>query len=390
VGPAAGVIRRAAAPTPTLRPATGRVEHPPRELLGVVLGLLEQVAAAGGPAPVAAAIASQRSTALWTTRELAPVSAAVSWRDRRGEAVVARLEPERDRLEAAAGLPLAPAWSGILGRALVDEGLDPADHLLLPLGAFVAARLTGSPPVVDPTLANRTFLLGAGAAGWSAELAGALELPLAALPPLAPTVHPYGELRWPGGGTVPLLAVAGDQQCAYVGAAGPTGRRLVANVGTAAFVMRLATAAETIPPQARQGPLWTSARRPRGPGRLVELPVLAPEDELAAASPAGADDSARAVARAVAMGDQRPASFAAAVAAAARRLRGAPDQALLLAGGALASPQLVHLVETALDLPLFRAGEPELTLIGAARLAAAGARLPWAYAAAGGARGSSS
>ncbi|MDQ7087165.1 MAG: hypothetical protein Q9Q13_04570 [Acidobacteriota bacterium] len=49
----------------------------------------------------------------------------------------------------------------------------------------------------------------------------------------------------------------------------------------------------------------------------------------------------------------------------------------MLSGGVLNSPQLVALLRRALDLPLVCAPEPELTLLGAARLATAVCGRTW-------------
>ncbi|MDQ7087166.1 MAG: FGGY family carbohydrate kinase [Acidobacteriota bacterium] len=214
-------------------------------------------ARAGAP-PVAAALASQRSTGLWIDAAGAPLTCAPSWRDPRGDEVLEALAPQRRILEEATGLPLLTAWTAIKGAWLRDTVTLPPGARLAPLGSWVAARLCEGETRVDPTLANRMFLLDAGGSTWSEQALRAFSLDPGQLPALVPSLGPHGTLPWPGGARVPLVTLIGDQQAAYVGAAGPLGRRLVFNVGTAAFAMRAAAAGEPPPPGGGGG-------RPCGP-----------------------------------------------------------------------------------------------------------------------------
>jgi glycerophosphoryl diester phosphodiesterase len=380
VDPARGVLARAAEPTPLARPGPGRVEHDPEAVLAVVHELVERLAGKQTKAPVAAAIASQRSTGLWCTAgPLAPLTPAVSWRDRRGERVVERLAAAREGLEAAARLPLAAAWTAVSGAALAEEAALDNESLLVPLGSWIASRLTRTPPSVDPTLANRMFLARPEGTAWSPSLLEAFRLDPGRLPSLAPTVGDRGQLDWPGGGRVPLRVLVGDQQAAYIGAAGPTGQRLVVNVGTAGFVMRVARASEAVPDGGRIAPLWTSAARPDPFVYLLEIPVLA-DDE----TEAGPDEAARQTAREVALGEPRPVSFASRVGRAASLLVRPQDRTSVVSGGVLASPHLLKLLSELLPVPPLRAVERELTSLGAARLAAASAGMAWRVPPAGG------
>ncbi len=374
VSPRQGVLARASAPTPVTREGT-RVEHDADAQVRVARALIEKLARRHPERPLAVAVTSQRSTGLWLDRGT-PATPAVSWRDTRGEAVVASLEARRAELEQEAGLPLAPAWTALLGRALLGDAPPPAGYVLAPLGAFLAQQLARGPLVCDPTLANRTFLLEARRARWSPLLLRAFGYDETMLPALRPTVDARDAVVWPAGGSAPLAVLAGDQPCAYIGAAGPTERRLVLNVGTAGFAMRVSEKPLALPEGGRRGPLWTSSRRTDPWLFLEELPVLAPDrDDLAATS----DDAARAVARAVAFGDPAPASFAERLGDAISRMRRPDDQSVLLAGGVIASPQFVALVGERSPLPLIPLTEGETTIVGAARLAAAACRVPWAF-----------
>ncbi len=383
VDPQEGIVARASAATPVSHPAPGRVEHDPEALLRTLRELLAELAKEQPEAPRAAAIASQRSTGLWAEGDgLTPLSPAVSWQDERGAELVGALEARRAELETEAGLPLTAAWTAVLGRSLLGERAASRGQLLLALGSWIAARLTAAAPRVDPTLANRSFLLRADASDWSPLLLEAFDIPREALPALTPSVGEHGTIPWPGGGQVPLHCLVGDQQAAYVGAAGPMGTRLVLNVGTAGFAMRLAGRHERASPGSRRAPLWTSTARPKALAFLREYPVIpAPEARLVAQSPV---EASRESARRLALGEPGPVEFIRRLGEAVSALLTQRHRSVLLAGGILESPHLLHRLEQTLPLPGVRAREKELTLLGAARLAAAGIGLPWSVPEAGG------
>lgn len=384
VHPAAGIVARASVPTPVRRPAPGRVEHDPEAILAAAREVLQRVAEqVPGRTPRAAAVTGQRSTCLWAARgDLLPLTPAVSWQDRRAEPLVRELGPRAEELRAIAGLPPAPAWSGFLARALREETPLPRDALLVPLVPWVAARLAVETPAPDPTFANRTFLLDAERLAWSSDLARALGLSLEVLPPVRPTLAGRGWIPWPGApGGVPLLALVGDQQAAYVGLAGPAGTKPVLNVGTAGFAMRTRRKGERPPEGARLAPLWTTGTR-RGPD-LLEL-VVHEEPGEGPGLPREPVDAARDAALRLALGDPLPVRFAEGLARAAHRLAGPRDLSVPVAGGILASPHLLALLEALLDLQVVLAREREVTLLGAARLAAVAAKLPWSCPPGGG------
>jgi glycerophosphoryl diester phosphodiesterase/glycerol kinase len=384
VSPRSGIVAQRARATPA-RTGDGRVEHDADEVLECVDELLDELARAVAPGapPAAAAFAAQRSTGLFMRRgDGAALTPAISWRDERGDDVVASFGDRREELEREAGLELARAWTAVRGAILLGGRRPADDAVLVPLASYVHAKLTGSSPRVDPTLGNRTFLMRARDAAWSDLLLDAFGLARRHVPELVPTVADHGTLPWPGStGRVPVRALAGDQPCAYVGAAGPMGKRLVLNGGTAGFVMRTGTPGESLPAGARLSPLWTSERRPVPAVWLIELPVIAPPG----ADPGGTrDDAARAVARREALGGDSSADAVSRLAEAVTKVRQASDQSVLVTGGILASPHLLAALRKSLRVPMMRAAEPETTTLGAARLAATGARLGWSLPDAGG------
>ncbi|MCU0230197.1 MAG: FGGY family carbohydrate kinase, partial [Acidobacteria bacterium] len=338
---------------------------------------------APGVTPAAFGLASQRSTGLWANRSsLDPLTPAVSWRDHRGTELVAELSASAAALESIAVLPLDAAWTAVKGRALLGSRQLGWDEVLAPLGSWLGSVLTGAIPRVDATLANRMFLLDARTGTWSPDLLAAFGLATHVLPRLVPTVDDHGALPWAGGGRIPWTALVGDQQAAYVGAVGPFSDRLVLNVGTAGFAMRSGRREEPLPPGGRRAPLWTSRAHLEPASWLIEVPVVPPADGGLTAQTV--DGSARELARRVALGDAAPAAFAQRVAAALRALSGPAQQTVAVTGGGVGSPHLLALVAEAFGGPLAVARQPEATLLGTARLAAAGAKVPWSLRPGGG------
>lgn len=382
VSPQRGVLTRAGLATPLTRGVDGTLEHDPDECVAVARQVVETVLSrATAPVP-ALGIATQRSSGLWLDRPNGtPVTAALSWRDPR-QADLTVLEAQRESLEREAGLPLAPAWTALKGRVLRPQPR--AGEQLVPLGAYVAARLCGEPVRVDATLANRMFLLGSETLRYSPQLLAAFQLSEEQLPPLVPSVFDHGLLAQAAGDPIRWTALLGDQPAAYIGAAGPLERRLVINLGTAAFVMRVEARRRPVESVLRVGPLWTSRANPTPSARLVEYPLVA--HPLVDDAAIEADAAARRIARLVALGDPAPQQFLDQLVTAVQRLVLPQDQSVTIAGAPLGSPHLVTLLAAALPLTAVFCEQVEVTLLGAARMAAAGARVGWSLPHGGGAR----
>jgi glycerol kinase len=98
-----------------------------------------------------------------------------------------------------------------------------------------------------------------------------------------------------------------------------------------------------------------------------------------------ADRFARETARRLAFDDPGPDEFVARIAAAVTALTLPQDQSITVSGGGAGSPHLAKLLARQLPLTAVFCRESETTLLGAARLAAAGARIGWGGAPGGGA-----
>ena len=238
-----------------------RVEHDADELAQSLVTAARDACdlplAAGRPI-VVAGLATQRSTVCcWDTVDGAALSPAISWQDRRHAAWLdltfgARAEWVRE----LTGLPLSPHYGASKLRWCLDEL--PAVSLALrderlamgPLGSFLLYRLCDERPLcVDPANASRTLLYDPAVLDWSGPLLEAFGLPRSALPRCVGTNHAFGTLTLDERRRVPLRACSGDQSAAVYAFGTPTAGTCFVNVGTGAFVQRIARDGIAPPPR---------------------------------------------------------------------------------------------------------------------------------------------
>lgn len=226
-----GPVAAASRPLETSFPGPGRVEHDPAGITaGVVDAMTEALATAGARwADVAGiGIAAQTETfVVWDARTGEPVYPAISWRDTRAAQACADLRAagHAPEIQARTGLPLEPAFSAAKLAWLLDEvpgarRAAASGRLLFgDVGCWLTWQLSGGAAhVTEPSLASRTMLFDLAAGAWDAGLLDLFGVPAAMLPAVGPTA---GRLAVTGqatcGGTVPVSAIAGDQQAALFG-----------------------------------------------------------------------------------------------------------------------------------------------------------------------------
>jgi len=202
----------------------GGVEQDPEDYVRAVEGLLRRAAAhvPGGARVARAGIACQRSTVvIWDRATGRPAGPAVTWMDRRAAPLVARLGKAAGAGEVArrTGLRLSAHYGAAhLARRFAAEpalarGARRGELVAGPVASFVLARLTGAPPACDPTLAQRMSLYDPRRGRWDPWLCDLFGVPPVCLPVVRPSAGAWGGIRF-GGRVIPILAMAGDQQCA--------------------------------------------------------------------------------------------------------------------------------------------------------------------------------
>ncbi|HEV8375233.1 MAG TPA: FGGY family carbohydrate kinase, partial [Candidatus Polarisedimenticolia bacterium] len=216
------VRRTVSSPVATRRPAPGRVEHDPEALYRSVRHVLDRVLRGVPPERVRGiGLACQRSTCLfWDARSGRPLTPALSWQDRRGEALCASLSHRADEIARKTGLRLSPHYAASKARWLLDRSRDlrrkarRGDARFGTLDAFLLFRMTGGESwSTDPTHAARTLLMELSRLDWDPDLLDLFGVPPRALPPIRPSVFPAGLVRL-GAARLRIAASVGDQQAA--------------------------------------------------------------------------------------------------------------------------------------------------------------------------------
>jgi glycerol kinase len=149
---------------------------------------------------------------------------------------------QRPLTRSRAGLPLDAYFAASKLRWLLDHAPDArrlARQGLLRLGtsdAFFLDRLCGV-YATDITTASRTSLMNLATGTWDPELCRLFGVPIGLLPPIVPSVHPFGEIRGRG---LSLTAAIVDQQAALFGHGCHLPGDIKITFGTGAFALAVA------------------------------------------------------------------------------------------------------------------------------------------------------
>ncbi len=273
---AAGIVRaRADVPVRTHFPEPGHAEQDPDEIFESVVSASRLALRQRPPGSTVRGLglAVQRSTTVFSSRRSGQrIYRAISWQDARTAEKVERLLKRpffAKKFPEITGLQLVPhfaatkiAWA-IREHADVKRAAMAGDLLASTLDSYIVRRLTeGAVYSTDSSMAARTGLFDIATGTWSKEVLKALAIPRAILPDVVSTVGLRGSASVLEG--LPILAVAGDQSAALVGAGAlsPGEGRITAGTGLFALLHT--------GPKPRRAPgafttlLWTlpGARRP--------------------------------------------------------------------------------------------------------------------------------
>jgi glycerol kinase len=262
-----GIVAAAQRDFPQQYPSLGHVTHDPEQIWGSQLEAAREVVAAVGGAQAVAAIgiANQRETTLvWVRATGLPVADAIVWQSR----ITAPFCDELRRRGAEAmvrsrtGLPIDAYFSGPKIRHILKA--EPALQARAEAGelcfgtvdSFLLWRLTGGRVhATDVTNASRTLLFDIHRLRWDEGLLALMEVPAAVLPTVRATSEVYGETSQElFGASIPIAALAGDQQAATFGQACLHAGQAKTTYGTGAFLL-LTT--EGAPVESKHGLLTT-------------------------------------------------------------------------------------------------------------------------------------
>ena len=221
-------------------PRPGWVEHDPEEIVGSVLAAAEDALADAGLRANdlrAVGIANQReTTVLWSRRTGRAVHPAIVWQDRRTAERCRELPAQLIRERT--GLVPDPYFSATKLEWLLARVEEPLEELAFgTVDSWLAWRLTGGDAhVTDRTNASRTLLFGLDSLAWDDELLALFGVDRALLPDVHVSMEVVGEGSLLGA-TLPLAALAGDQQAALVGHGCFGAGEAKATYGTGSFVL---------------------------------------------------------------------------------------------------------------------------------------------------------
>ncbi len=231
---------------PVSYPAPGRAEQDPRQILRLSVQTLDDLAKQLPEPPTSLGIANQRETVTaWNRKTLDPISPAISWQDRRGEANCEelKLQGTEEVIRNATGLTLDPYFSATKYSQIASslDRIRGKDVSMGTLDSWILANLTQrNAPLTDYTNASRTSLFDIGTCQYSQTLGDLFQVPLDMLPEPIASNALFGEIahpdlrEWRG---VPIHGVLGDQQASLLGLGCTEFGETKATLGTGTFVL---------------------------------------------------------------------------------------------------------------------------------------------------------
>ncbi len=232
-------------------PRDGWVEHDPEEIWQSVLAVVREAlskAELDATEVLAIGITNQReTTVVWDATTGEPVYPAIVWQDRRTAAFCDRLQTEGHEplINQRTGLLIDPYFSATKLRWVldnVDGARERAERGELRFGTidcFLLWRLTdGRVHRTDATNASRTMLFNIHDQQWDEDLLQLLEIPRSLLPEVMDNAADFGQTD-PTlfGASLPIAAMAGDQQAALIGQACFAPGSVKSTYGTGCFMV---------------------------------------------------------------------------------------------------------------------------------------------------------
>jgi glycerol kinase len=233
------------------RPRPGWVEQDPDAVVASLRLAAEAAMAQLDPGQRARArvcgLSCQRSSLVcWDRRSGAALSPILSWQDTRAAEWLAAQSLDVDSMHRATGL-YPNAHYGLSKIRWCLEHLDAVQQaardgrlMIGPVSAYLAHRLLRPRPcLVDPATASRTLLFDLSRGDWNQELLDRFDIERDWLPGIARSDAAFGELRL-SSQSLTLSLLSGDQSTAAFAFGEPRPEAAYLNVGTGAFVYRLA------------------------------------------------------------------------------------------------------------------------------------------------------
>jgi glycerol kinase len=235
-------------PLTTSYPQSGWVEQDPDEIWEKTCVVLQDILSKVKASDIrACGITNQReTTVIWDKKTHRCLGPAISWQDRRTEALFKDYSPEQLRVmqEKTGLIPNAYFSASKLqwllehvphARALANKG----QLAFGTLDAYLLWRLTqGAVHATDVTNASRTLLFDIEQRVWDDDLLAWFSIPKSVLPTVLPNDAHFGEIHPDiAGVSIPITAMVGDQQSSLIGEACVEEGMMKATYGSGAFLL---------------------------------------------------------------------------------------------------------------------------------------------------------
>ncbi len=231
-------------------PQDGWVEHDGMEIIQTVIETVREAldSLPEAVSPKAIGITNQRETTLiWDRGTGEPICPAIVWQDRRTADFCGLLKQDgyEDMVSEKTGLLLDPYFSATKITWILDNvpgARDRAKKGELAFGtvdSFILWHLTeGQVHATDMTNASRTMLYNIHDLAWDKDLLKMFDVPEALLPSVHACDHYFGDTgKSLFGKSIPITAIAGDQQAALIGQNCLAAGQIKCTYGTGGFIM---------------------------------------------------------------------------------------------------------------------------------------------------------
>jgi glycerol kinase len=238
------VLAMNTAPVRTTVIGETRIEQDPLDILSSVelacAPLLEQY-----PAEIAGLDNQGETFLLWEAESGAPLTPAISWQDKRGDAICRELEAagHGQFVRQRTGLLLDSYFSASKLAYVLRENSELARRAAAGVVRFgtvdswLAWRMSGGQlHITDPSTASRTLLYNIHTLAWDTELLALFGVPEAVLPRVVPSAGHAGEITVCGR-TLALHGMLCDQQAALFGQGCLSAGSAKCSFGTGAFLL---------------------------------------------------------------------------------------------------------------------------------------------------------
>jgi len=236
------VIHIAQKELPLITPQSGWVEQDATRIWNDVITVCRTILSHVDIRDIACiGITNQReTTVLWDRETGKPVYNAIVWQDRRTAEFCQTLRKDEDDIQSRTGLLVDPYFSGTKIRWILDHIHSNGDNLAFgTIDSFLLWNLTGGKVhATDISNASRTMLVNIRDGEWDDTMCDRLDIPHGILPNITDNTALLGETNTAlFGGSLPIMAMVGDQQSATFGQACFNEGQVKSTYGTGCFAL---------------------------------------------------------------------------------------------------------------------------------------------------------